>query len=290
MKFKRKNKLARALSQTLALAIFVVSLALLVWSPGWDSSSAALGAPIVAQASSEATDQTPDWLPNRSYPWYDVKAQQIKPLETQTESTSKSGIRNDIEKGIVKTKAAKPATPRGPVTTRGTNTSGGLDLATFFTALLVVIIAVALGFLIHKFLKIESSSEGDSLNKRKLLSESIEQLPFDLQVKNGDFLSLAQTAYQAGDLRRAIILLYSHVLVTLDQNERIELKKGKTNRQYLKEVWQDPPVSKYFKSVMLPFESAFFGNHVPEAQGFERCWAGLDEFHQRVNQPVGDVT
>ena len=285
LKLKRKNKLAH----TLALMIFVVPPAMLVWSSGWGSSPAARGALIVAQTSSEAIVQAPRWLPNHNYPWYDANVQQIKPIETQPESMSKSGIRKKIEKGIAITKTTKPATPAGP-TTGGTNAWGDLDLTTFYTALLAVMVVVALGVLIYKFLKIESSSDSDLVNKRKLLSESIEQLPFDLQVRNGDFLRLARTEYEAGDLRRAIILLYSHVLVTLDQNERIELKKGKTNRQYLKEVWQDPRVSKYFKSVMLPFESAFFGNHEPDAQGFERCWAGLEEFHQRVNQSVGDVT
>ena len=202
-----------------------------------------------------------------------------------------SSGRNEIELGKAKTPKVKPpATPPagGAAKTVGNGWFSDLNLATVFMMILAFVVLVVLACLFFKFLAVESSEEdGTSARRKKLLSESIEQLPFDLQAAGGDFRSLAQQAYQAGDLRRAFIFLYSHVLVTLDQNERISLRKGKTNRQYLKEVWEDPKLSTYFKSVMLPFESAFFGDHDPAPDQFERCRSGLDNFHSHLGQPEG---
>ena len=236
-------------------------------------------------------DDLADAMKKHDYPWYDAEADQLKPLESKTEAFPMSAGREAIKVGKVKVaNPKKPPAPTGGAAApaAGTGWFSGFDISSLFMTILVVLILAALVFLFFKFLAVESSDEDSGAARRKkLLSESIEQLPFDLQVGNGDFRSMAQQAYQAGDLRRAIIYLYSHVLVSLDQNERISLRKGKTNRQYLKEVWEDPKLSTYFKSVMLPFESAFFGDHDPEPDQFERCWSGLETFHSHLGQPEG---
>ncbi len=236
-------------------------------------------------ARAQSNDDLSEALKKYDYPWYDADRDQLKPLASKSEAFPKSDGRNEIELGKV-----KKATPKTPPTspTVGNSWFDGFDIAPLFMAILVTVIVLAVAFLFYKFLDVESSTEDNGAARRKkLLSESIEQLPFDLKEGNGDFRSLAQQAYQSGDLRRAFIFLYSHVLVTLDQNERITLKKGKTNRQYLKEVWEDPKLSSYFKSVMLPFESAFFGDHDPAPDQFQRCWEGLENFHSHLGQPEG---
>jgi len=64
---------------------------------------------------------------------------------------------------------------------------GELNLATLFMMILVTVIVCALAFLFYKFLAVESSIEDPgSAKRKKLLSESIEQLPFDLQTAGGD--------------------------------------------------------------------------------------------------------
>ena len=242
-------------------------------------------------AHAQTNDDLAGALKKYDYPWYDADTDQLKPIKQKNEAFPMSSERNAIELGKAKTPKKKtPPTPPpgGTAKTVGNGWFGELNLATLFMMILVTVIVCALAFLFYKFLAVESSIEDPgSAKRKKLLSESIEQLPFDLQTAGGDFRSLAQQAYQAGDLRRAFIFLYSHVLVTLDQNERISLRKGKTNRQYLKEVWEDPKLSTYFKSVMLPFESAFFGDHDPAPDQFERCWSGLDNFHSHLGGPEG---
>jgi len=242
-------------------------------------------------AHGQSNEDLSEALKKYDYPWYDANADQLEPLASKSEAFPMSGERNEIELGKVKTPKAKPPTTppaAGGATTKGKGWLQDFDISMLFMMILAVVIIAALAFLFYRFLVVESSNnDPDSARRKKLLSESIEQLPFDIKAGNGDFRSLAQQAYQAGDLRRAFIFLYSHVLVTLDQNERISLRKGKTNRQYLKEVWEDPKLSTYFKSVMLPFESAFFGDHDPAPDQFERCWSGLENFHSHLGQPEG---
>lgn len=241
-------------------------------------------------AHGQSNDDLAGALKKYDYPWYDADSDQLEPLESKSEAFPMSSERNEIELGKAKIPKVKPPStpPAGGAGTAGGGWLGGFDLTSLLMTILITVIVCALAFLFYKFLAVESSQDdGASARRKKLLSESIEQLPFDLQAAGGDFRSLAQQAYQAGDLRRAFIFLYSHVLVTLDQNERISLRKGKTNRQYLKEVWEDPKLSSYFKSVMLPFERAFFGDHEPAPDQFERCWSGLDNFHSHLGQSEG---
>jgi len=240
-------------------------------------------------AHAQSGEDLSDALKKYDYPWYDKDTDQLEPLETKSEAFPMSTERDKIDLGKApKVKPTNLPPAGGPAGTTGNGWLAGFDFASVFMAILVAVIVCALAFLFYKFLAVESSQDdGASARRKKLLSESIEQLPFDLKAAGGDFRALAQQAYQAGDLRRAFIFLYSHVLVTLDQNERITLRKGKTNRQYLKEVWEDPKLSSYFKSVMLPFESAFFGDHAPAQDQFERCWSGLENFHSHLGQGEG---
>ena len=100
--------------------------------------------------------------------------------------------------------------------------------------------------------------------------------------KKGDFQSLAGTAARAGDYGRATMLLFSHVLLTLDKKKLIQLKRGKTNRQYLKELKQYSSLKAFYEKIMVPFEDNFFGSHDIAIPVFEECWQELDSFHTNV--------
>jgi hypothetical protein len=64
------------------------------------------------------------------------------------------------------------------------------------------------------------------------------------------------------------------------------LKKGKTNRQYLRELQSHSHLSQYFQRVMVPFEDAFFGDHPIQQPVFDANWSDLDGFQERVNQSL----
>ena len=158
----------------------------------------------------------------------------------------------------------------------------GEGAGSLIAIIVAAIILVVIVMLVMTFLYIESTKSEETESSGRSRKQSIEQLPFDLDSADGDFQSAAEAAYRSGDLRKAIIYLYSHVLVTLDQNRLIRLRKGKTNRQYLREVQRHQGVSGYFQQVMLPFESVFFGDHEMDAEQFQQCWSGLNRFHSQV--------
>lgn len=138
------------------------------------------------------------------------------------------------------------------------------------------------------FFKMESTSvksrSTDGSNE-ELLQQRIKQLPFEFEENGrGDFRAMAGKAARSGDYGRATMLLFSHVLISLDQKGLIKLKKGKTNRQYLSELFPHRSLILYFEKIMIPFEDHFFGDHSIEAGRFNNCWKELDSFLNDVDK------
>lgn len=106
----------------------------------------------------------------------------------------------------------------------------------------------------------------------------VEALPFPVESGPLDFLAETQRAYDAGDFGRAVLYLFSHQLVQLDKNHRIRLAKGKTNRQYLRELGATGPLRQIVEPTMRVFEDFFFGNHEIDRGRFESCWFQIGRF------------
>jgi hypothetical protein len=114
--------------------------------------------------------------------------------------------------------------------------------------------------------------------------DRIEALPFQLQRPKTDLLAEARRCYEAGQFSEAMVYLYSYQLVELDRHQLIRLSKGKTNRQYLRELRPRRGLSDLLFRSMIAFEDVFFGRHLIDRDRFETCWRGLDEFHQHLAQ------
>jgi hypothetical protein len=102
-----------------------------------------------------------------------------------------------------------------------------------------------------------------------------------------DLLAEAARLYQEGDYRGAIIFLFSHQLIVLDKHHLIRLNKGKTNRQYVRELGRRPPLVRLVQDTMVAFEDVFFGNYAIDRARFESCWLRLDEFDALVAEGTG---
>jgi hypothetical protein len=109
-------------------------------------------------------------------------------------------------------------------------------------------------------------------------SRRIEALPLLEGRQVSDFLAEAARCYQQGDYRRAVVYLFSHQLLQLDKHQLIHLAKGKTNRQYLRELGGQTSLRRLLEHTMLAFEDVFFGNRGLDHRRFESCWQRLDEF------------
>ncbi|MEX0585467.1 MAG: DUF4129 domain-containing protein [Pirellulales bacterium] len=114
--------------------------------------------------------------------------------------------------------------------------------------------------------------------------DRIDDLPFPIRRPVGDLLAEARRQYELGNYGEAMVYLYSHLLVTLDRAQLIRLTKGKTNRQYLREIARLRSLSVILSGAMVAFEDFFFGRHPVDRERFEQSWRRLDEFTRLVER------
>lgn len=151
-----------------------------------------------------------------------------------------------------------------------------------FVFVMTVLVVGLVIYLIHRNFRFQSpaSAAGKAKTTAKVRAEidRIEALPFKVDTPLGDLLSEAQRLYAAGDYRGAVIYYYSYQLVELDRHHKIRLTRGKTNRQYLREVRQRQEIAGLLENTMVAFEEVFFGNHDLPRSRFEECWEQRGEF------------
>lgn len=112
----------------------------------------------------------------------------------------------------------------------------------------------------------------------------VEALPFRITKGALDLLGEARRLYEQGNYAEAIVYLFSYQLVEMDKHQVVRLSKGKTNRQYLRELSRRRTLRQLVEQTMVAFEDVFFGNHELSRHRFESCWRRLDEFGRLVQQ------
>src|SRR5262245_11788840 len=150
----------------------------------------------------------------------------------------------------------------------------------------LVLLLGVIAFLIAKTFLREEVSEQAVL--RKVIESArdvdrVEALPFHVRKPSGDFLTEARRLYEAGEYSEAIIYLFSYQLVQLDRQHLIRLTKGKTNRQYLRELRQRPALRGILDTTVMHFERAFFGRKTLTREQFEEAWRQLEAFHGEIS-------
>jgi hypothetical protein len=156
-------------------------------------------------------------------------------------------------------------------------------LAWIGIGLLVALIIWALLWAMRRAERFSDSTAAEATSI-ELAASRIEDLPMPVQPQHADLLAAAQAYVEAGDLRNAIIYAFAHQLVELDKHHLIQLTKGKTNREYLRELRAHPSFIPLLSSLMLAFEEVYFGNHDITRQRFDQCWQDLDRFHHQLEQ------
>lgn len=115
-----------------------------------------------------------------------------------------------------------------------------------------------------------------------ITADRVEALPFLAERPRGDLLALARRHYEEGNYSEAIIYLFSYELLQLDKFSVIQLARGKTNRQYLREVGRQSALRSPLEQTLVTFESVFFGRRALDRAGFEACWHQLPQFEQQL--------
>ena len=220
----------------------------------------------------------------KAMPWLDQESGEISPAGIGEREAALTRDRNSIPEATIQKKKKKKST-----TNWFPNMGPGIDLTGVGTVMFYLFLGVIAVALIGLFVwiirnsRVQIASGTDDISRPdRSIAESIRHLPFEMDVAKGDFRQQAQLAYQSGNFREALIFLFSHVLVTLDQAKLVRLKKGKTNRQYLRELSNNPSLVDYYGDVMVPFEQTFFGNYPVTKDVFDNCWRGLDDFQNTV--------
>lgn len=155
---------------------------------------------------------------------------------------------------------------------------------------LAVVLGVLCYLLVKAFLNREArtATEAGTRSVGRGVDDAarVEALPFRIERGATNLLAEAQRLYEAGNYREAVIYLFSFQLVEMDRHQIIRLAKGKTNRQYLREVRRRPTLEGLVAQTMVAFEDVFFGDHPLDRPRFESCWRRLDEFNALVAQQV----
>jgi hypothetical protein len=113
----------------------------------------------------------------------------------------------------------------------------------------------------------------------------IKELPFELESSSMTLMEQARRHRDAGDYAKAMMYLFSHLLVDLDHARFIRLARGKTNRVYLSELRPQLALYPLMSDVVSLFEWSFFGKHEISKDGFEAIWSQLPQFEEQLRIP-----
>ena len=219
-------------------------------------------------------------LSSTAPPWYDRENDDLKPLEIAAESDAERAKNTE-----------RPKTPDWQMDWSWLPTFPffGEFLRYLGWALLIGILAFVVYALVQAFMNADPVISGGIAGRAenedpRVDQERIENLPVPVKARRGNFLDLARELYEAGNFREAIIYLFSHRLLQLDRAGRIRLTKGKTNRQYLREIGSSKDLQKILGRTIVSFEEVFFGRHDLTREKFEACWQQNDQFEQILQQ------
>jgi hypothetical protein len=155
-------------------------------------------------------------------------------------------------------------------------------------AVTVIVLVLVLIFFLRRLRDSQSSALAEAAASGSLSDvDRIEALPFRVKAGLGDLLSQAAELYRQGRYAEAVVLLFSYLLVEMDKQQVIRLAKGKTNRQYLREIGPRRRLRDLVERTMTAFEAVFFGQHRLDREGFEACWSQVAEFRRLVDPELG---
>lgn len=181
---------------------------------------------------------------------------------------------------------------------------GDLNLGDVFALLgwilLAIVLAVVAYLIIRAYLDREAKSGGtaavDASAARLATIERVQALPAPVRDPHADFLAEARRHYREGNFGEAIVYLFSYQLIELDKHDLLRLSKGKTNRQYVREVNRnqptatDRPLAGLLQQTMLLFEESFFGGRPPGRLALDDCWSALEDFQSQLAfQPMAEA-
>lgn len=214
------------------------------------------------------------------FPWYDADRDALHRIDVRPPKDPAAHRRSEWEEDSSARAAPSPSSGRD------WNMLRAIVQVLLWAGLLALLVWLVF-FLVRSYLRQHAAAEVEQPERDRRVDEDvIESLPFDIARPQTDLLAEARRLYQSGAYAQAVVYLFSYQLVQLDRRQHIRLARGKTNRQYLRELQSRPDLRGLLERTMVAFEEVFFGHYPLNRDGFERCWERLDEFHQRLAESM----
>jgi len=217
--------------------------------------------------------------------WFDAETGKVKPTPARVDSID------------VSDRHASIATPANPYN------SSWLDrlrsaISDFFSFLFQGWRIIFIGFLLlllgimvsvifrygREWFGLEQPANRKNVRSKERERAKIQDLPFEIEHSNIGLLAQAEKFRAAGDYSRAIVYLFSHALVEMDGARCIRLERGKTNRNYLRELNGRDNLRGFTTQLVIAFEFAFFGKHRLSQDSFEAIWKQIPSFEVSLKQ------
>jgi hypothetical protein len=113
----------------------------------------------------------------------------------------------------------------------------------------------------------------------------IEGLPEGLRPETLDPWAEAVRCRAQGDYARAVVCLFAHQLLTLDRLRQVRLVPGRTGRQLVRAI-ADGQFRAWVEPTLRLFEAVYYGHRTPTAEAFEPVWSAAEEFQRRIAEGV----
>jgi hypothetical protein len=236
--------------------------------------------------------------PSGRFPWYDSNRDDVRPVRLRGSDNSSDDLPNGkwTSRGQPGDGGGSAGDGSGSGSSSGNDPSMSIDPGSVsapalmwiaWIAIAVVLVWIAY-MLIRAFLEREArnakQTDSQDAAEEETEEDRLETLPTRIGATKGGLLEEARRQYEAGNYNAAVIYLYSYQLIKLDQNQMLRLAKGKTNRQYLRELTGRPEIYGIVAQSLVPFEDVFFGEHQLARERFEACWNQVERFNRLVEQ------
>lgn len=225
---------------------------------------------------------------SRGYPWYDARKHDMRPIHVEPSRDSIPGRKSDWLSSPSNTTATRRPWSRTSSSSGGIFGTVGRVLGWTLLALIFGAVALGLGWALlqrnRRLVRIRRSISEETLLGKQADTQQIENLPFPLEPTELDLLAESRRLFESAQFDRAIVYLFSYELVQLDHRQFLRLARGKTNRQYLRELRRHQPLRSILEHTMVRFEDVFFGGRNLTQSQFSSCWDRLYDFHQQLEQ------
>jgi hypothetical protein len=220
-------------------------------------------------------------LRDGKYPWYDLRADRLRPIwPVRISWLERLGER--IESFFRRIGRFFDKFHFG-----GNNSdSGRSSIAAVVgnsigTVLLLTALAAFFGCIFMLWVRRKGvAGRGDTKRTRSGTAARLGDLPEGIRSADADPWAEAKRRRAAGDLAGAIVFLFAHQLLTLDQMGLIRLAPGRTGRHYLQSL-RDREVIDSLGATLALFEDVYYGRRSPTAQAFELIWSRALLFQER---------